>query len=238
MPIAMKHLEEKFKSKYITSLLARWTDQMYYKIEVLECDIEARRCLSKFEDGIQKWMGADELHAQLNHKYLASTDAIICCACDKEVSERPNEIVLCDTCQQGYHIDCHDPPINRILYKLDYDDVETEWICSTCQDIISKNPRKPTPKKVELKRESKRELKKDLKREFKKEVKKETKSSLKVKLEVKQQVVEESIVSDESTGNVEMMSPEMVKIAKLVANSEISEEKVLTTDFVALITQV
>lgn len=148
MPASIKHLTEP-GSKFVSCLLAKWSDGLHYKGEVMECDVEARRCLVKFEDNSQHWMSADELHADLDPKYI-HTDQIVCCVCDADNSEPPNEIILCDQCQQGYHIECHKPSINREKCKVGDD--EAEWNCSTCIEVL--NPKSQSSSKASSQRSS------------------------------------------------------------------------------------
>lgn len=121
------------KGNAVLSVLAKWTDGLYYRVEqVKTCDERARKCSVVFEDQFEMQTSADNVHIQLDLDLLTD-EHIVCCVCDGGASDAPNEIVICDTCQQGYHIQCHEPKVDRELARLEDDLVE--WTCATCKYI-------------------------------------------------------------------------------------------------------
>lgn len=50
-------------------------------------------------------------------------DDVVCEACNKD--ENDNKLILCDTCDDGYHTYCLKPKLNKIP--------EGEWHCPKCQ---------------------------------------------------------------------------------------------------------
>lgn len=97
------------------------------------CDEKHRKCTVVFEDKFEMQIGANNVHIQLDLDELKSDDNIVCCLCDDGASEAPNEIIICDTCQQGYHVQCHEPKVDREQVHLEDDLVE--WTCATCKYI-------------------------------------------------------------------------------------------------------
>lgn len=132
MPASLKHLSG--PKRNIKSILAKWTDGKYYRCDAIETNQEKKKCLVKFEDETKSWMNTADLHMELAIDNVDNDDDIICCICDDGTSKEPNEIIMCDACQQGYHVACHQPNIDRNRVKLE-DDLD-EWICSTCLEII------------------------------------------------------------------------------------------------------
>ena len=55
---------------------------------------------------------------------------VMCSECQGGVSEPPDEIVLCDCCNTGYHQSCHRPPITDAVLSDDGD-----WYCHNCNAI-------------------------------------------------------------------------------------------------------
>ena len=109
---------------------------------MLKCDEKARKCLVKFEDDFECWLEATQLHIQLAIESLED-EQIVCCICDQGESEQLNELIICDSCQQGFHVKCHQPEIDRKAAKLD--DEDTEWICATCKQLIGQQRRHAKP---------------------------------------------------------------------------------------------
>lgn len=238
MPTSMKHLSEP-GSKFVTCLLAKWSDGKHYKAKVIQCDNDndERRCLVKFEDNTQTWMTADELHAQLQPDHV-NTIPIVCCACDGDHSDSPNEIILCDQCQQGYHISCHNPPIDREQCKLG--DEDEEWLCNTCTDLL--NPRSQSTSKASSQRstttpkrkKSRKSMpstvpkvklnKKRINEPSKKSIKLEQKDDVEilgiVELQGNQQPSIEETTTSTTNGDVENAKPEISKIAKVIVDLE------------------
>lgn len=131
MPVSEKHLhaiaDGKLKHSLVT-VLAKWHDSRYYLCKVLK--VLPGRALVKFEDHVESWMNREDLHCQLNIDLIPESK-IVCCHCDAGCTDPPNEIYICETCQQGYHVECEG--IDRKLYDSDDDD----WTCNTCQAICN-----------------------------------------------------------------------------------------------------
>lgn len=143
MPASLKHLSG--PPENIKSILARWSDGKFYRAEKLSLDLEAKKCLVKFEDGLEAWLATTELHMELAIDDIQDED-IVCCVCDDGTSAEPNEIIMCDGCQQGYHVQCHKPSIDRERVKLEDDLVE--WFCCTCDYLIKPSKSKPVKTKA------------------------------------------------------------------------------------------
>lgn len=136
MPASIRHLTNRRINYY--SLLARWKDGLYYTAALIRCDKAAKRCRICFEDGSEIWTSNRDVHLQLQADKLTEDEDIVCCVCDDGSSEAPNEIILCDVCNQGYHQKCHTPPVDSS--KLDgSDDAEQhiDWFCATCSFILN-----------------------------------------------------------------------------------------------------
>lgn len=140
MPASIKHLTD--KKSNLTSLLARWKDGLYYTAAVIRCDKANKRCLVCFEDGSEVWVTNRDVHLQLSLDQLNEEEDIVCCMCDGGSSEPPNEIILCDVCQQGYHQKCHVPPVDSS--KIDESEETSDhkdWFCATCSYILNQSDR-------------------------------------------------------------------------------------------------
>lgn len=138
MPASLKHLTD--KKSNLTSLLARWKDGLYYAAAVIRCDKANKRCLVCFEDGSEVWVTNRDVHLQLSPEQLNEEEDIVCCMCDDGSSEPPNEIILCDVCQQGYHQKCHIPPVDSS--KIDESEETSDhkdWFCATCSYILNQS---------------------------------------------------------------------------------------------------
>lgn len=138
MPASLKHLTD--KKSNLTSLLARWKDGLYYTAAVVRCDKVNKRCLVCFEDGSEVWVTNRDVHLQLSPEQLNEEEDIVCCMCDDGSSEPPNEIILCDVCQQGYHQKCHIPPVDSS--KIDESEETSDhkdWFCATCSYILNQS---------------------------------------------------------------------------------------------------
>lgn len=123
MPASIKQLAN---SKVLKDdVFAKWSDGLYYQAKVLECNQQKRQCLVVFEDDAKCWMNAQDLHAQLNSDI--DEDNIVCCVCEDGLSKAPNQIIICDCCEQGYHMQCHKPTLTQEI-----DDEDSDWVCSTC----------------------------------------------------------------------------------------------------------
>lgn len=140
MPASIKHLTD--KKLNLNSLLAKWTDGLYYTAAIVECDKSRRKCLVCFEDGSEVWLNNRDVHIQLTLDQMSEDEDIVCCICDDGKSEPPNEIILCDVCQQGYHQRCHNPPVDSS--KIDESDDNSDhkdWFCATCSYILHQSNR-------------------------------------------------------------------------------------------------
>lgn len=136
MPASFRHLTD--RRVIYSSLLARWKDGLYYTAVLTKCDRANKRCRVCFEDGSEIWVSTRDLHIQLTLDQSSEDEDIVCCICDDGTSEPPNEIILCDVCQQGYHQRCHQPPVDAS--KLDdSDDTKDhkDWFCATCSFILN-----------------------------------------------------------------------------------------------------
>lgn len=167
MPSSSHHLANiKKLGPGVISSLAKWSeDSLHYKVDVLKFRDSDQKCKVKFEDNYECWLHRNDIHLELALGFIKD-DQIVCCICDGGKSEAPNELILCDVCQQGFHLQCHKPNIDRSLL----DDENNEWLCSTCNQLCaqSKNvvqdvpkrraksvtPKKTTPKKTSPKKTS------------------------------------------------------------------------------------
>uniref|UniRef100_A0A6G1SGA8 Metal-response element-binding transcription factor 2 n=1 Tax=Aceria tosichella TaxID=561515 RepID=A0A6G1SGA8_9ACAR len=149
MPSSIKHLKQLFsKDKAAIALLAKWpADNLYYVVNLLKLDEKKEKCFVKYEDGTDCWVSRQDVHLQFNgsmYPYKESDD-IFCCLCEKDASVEPNEIILCDICQQGYHQNCHEPKIRQV----EIENSTQEWCCQTCSYIMRQldpMPNTSTPK--------------------------------------------------------------------------------------------
>lgn len=57
----------------------------------------------------------------------AAESDILCTACNGADSEEPNEIVICDVCNQGWHQKCHKPKIAASVLAPN-----APWSCRFC----------------------------------------------------------------------------------------------------------
>ncbi|KAL3870491.1 hypothetical protein ACJMK2_038546 [Sinanodonta woodiana] len=103
-------------------VLARWHDGLYYVGKILKIEETKERCLLVYEDNSEYWALFKDMHRG------AKDGETMCCLCLGEVSEKPNEIVLCDNCGLGYHQSCHSPSIDSIYINSD----DEEWNCRFC----------------------------------------------------------------------------------------------------------
>ncbi|XP_069121964.1 metal-response element-binding transcription factor 2-like isoform X2 [Argopecten irradians] len=103
-------------------VLTRWSDGLFYLGTVLKVEDKEGKCFVQFEDNSEYWVLNKDLQKG------AKEGEINCCVCQSDVSEAPNEIVLCDNCGIGFHQECHNPTIDD-EYVIDE---ETEWCCRLC----------------------------------------------------------------------------------------------------------
>ncbi|XP_060084222.1 metal-response element-binding transcription factor 2-like [Ylistrum balloti] len=105
-----------------SEVLARWSDGLFYLGNVLKVEDKEGKCFVQFEDKSEFWVLFKDLQKG------AKEGEINCCVCQSDVSDAPNEIVLCDNCGIGYHQECHNPTIDD-EYVIEE---EVEWCCRLC----------------------------------------------------------------------------------------------------------
>ncbi|XP_074601217.1 polycomb protein Pcl [Brevipalpus obovatus] len=109
------------------SVFARWTDGLYYLGIIKKIEKSYGLCLVRYEDDSLYWTHFKDIHTQLSSNSIASESDIICNECGDGSSKTPNEIVICDVCNHGYHQLCHKPPIPDSILEPDI-----PWTCRTC----------------------------------------------------------------------------------------------------------
>lgn len=137
MPASCRHLNKLLVDKPMVkkvSLFARWpSDRLFYPVELLKLDQSNRKAYVRFTDGTEFDPNLSDIHLQfLNDDIYDDLDDIVCCMCDGEESERNNEIVICEICQQGFHQKCHEPKVQNSILQT-----ETDWTCETCHYIMN-----------------------------------------------------------------------------------------------------
>lgn len=60
--------------------------------------------------------------AQLHVDYDAFSDPTFCEVCGR--SDREDRLLLCDDCDDGYHLECLEPPLETVPIA--------DWYCSSC----------------------------------------------------------------------------------------------------------
>ncbi|XP_033642944.1 metal-response element-binding transcription factor 2-like [Asterias rubens] len=120
--------EEDCDFKEGLDVLARWNDGLFYLGTVSKVVPHQKKCLVIFEDSSEHWVLFKHLQ-----KGRVPNSEIICCVCEGDQSEPPNEIVICDRCGLGYHQLCHQPTIDS--HKLLCPD--ESWHCRQCVFVIS-----------------------------------------------------------------------------------------------------
>eukprot|EP00930_Biecheleria_cincta_P030803 TRINITY_DN2134_c0_g1_i1.p1 TRINITY_DN2134_c0_g1~~TRINITY_DN2134_c0_g1_i1.p1 ORF type:complete len:938 (-),score=227.14 TRINITY_DN2134_c0_g1_i1:117-2930(-) len=53
-----------------------------------------------------------------------------CCVCDGAGANR--DVILCDGCEKGFHLDCHDPPVTNPGSATE------KWYCAGCTEMIAR----------------------------------------------------------------------------------------------------
>lgn len=166
MPASSHHLANlKQLGQGVVSKLARWNaDSRFYSIDILNYDESNQKCSVRFEDNYECLLHRMDIHLQLVLGYI-DDEQIVCCICDGGNSVAPNELILCDVCQQGFHLQCHQPNVDRSLL----DDENNEWLCSTCKQLCasddnnvprkapSRRPKSVTPKRSPVKLQMKQQ---------------------------------------------------------------------------------
>ncbi|XP_078251384.1 PHD finger protein 1-like [Rhinoraja longicauda] len=78
-------------------------------------------CLVRFEDNSEFW----EMWKDIYPPALPGMEGV-CCLCGDSTPTQTNLIVNCGKCNQGYHQQCHAPPIDTDS------PAHTRWICRPC----------------------------------------------------------------------------------------------------------
>lgn len=65
-----------------------------------------------------------------NKKAGRNVEQALCKRCSRGNSPSTNQIVFCDSCNNGWHQNCHDPKITDDLVR----DQAAQWFCKTCTD--------------------------------------------------------------------------------------------------------
>eukprot|EP00118_Oscarella_pearsei_P024198 m.301461 g.301461 ORF g.301461 m.301461 type:complete len:1063 (+) comp40810_c0_seq13:289-3477(+) len=110
-------------------VLVKWGDGKLYYAKIRRIDRKAKKCVILFDDNSR-----GEAHFSQIHSVTETTTEIVCIVCKGEVSEAPDEIVLCDKCGVGYHQHCHLPNIPDTALKED-----EPWECTYCLRTVT-NP--------------------------------------------------------------------------------------------------
>ncbi|XP_059826688.1 PHD finger protein 1-like isoform X1 [Hypanus sabinus] len=102
-------------------VLARWSDGLLYLGKIRKVDRWKHICLVRFEDNSEFW----EMWKDIYPSALPGSEQV-CFLCSDNTSSQHNLIVICAKCKQGYHQECHAPPIKA-------DGVApSSWICRSC----------------------------------------------------------------------------------------------------------
>jgi len=110
-------------------VLVRWSNGLLYKAYVLS--MEGRVCEIELDNYTTAKIDVKDVFDEFGQE-------VICTECQGGVSEPPDEIVLCDCCNTGYHQSCHSPPITDEVLSDDGD-----WYCHSCSVI--NNRASPAP---------------------------------------------------------------------------------------------
>ncbi|RWS13915.1 metal-response element-binding transcription factor 2-like protein [Dinothrombium tinctorium] len=110
-----------------STVLCLWKNGLYYLGVIEKVDTFSEHCLVRYEDYSIYWSPFKDLHKQLSTGTVMSDSDILCAVCRDGTSKSPNEIVICDICNQGYHQQCHKPSINDEVLKPD-----VPWSCRKC----------------------------------------------------------------------------------------------------------
>lgn len=148
MPASTKFILKAYRGhKAVECVLARWSDSKYYRVMVKRYDAKrANPFCVVFEDGIESWLSREDIHLQLDPDHF-DVSQIVCCQCEKDDEDESNVILICDTCEQGYHVNCHKP----LVPEDTIGDSDTEWACSTCTLIDTQPYAASSTKSKELK---------------------------------------------------------------------------------------
>lgn len=127
--------------QFVDVLFAKWhLDGLYYQVKWKQFD-EIRGCLVEFTDGTGTWLKPKDLHIGFVSELEGIDDKfVLCCICNDGKDQAPNNIIMCDTCNQGFHIQCPKPHVPTEAVTLD------EWHCDTCL-YMDRQP-KQAPDKV------------------------------------------------------------------------------------------
>ncbi|XP_055487180.1 PHD finger protein 1-like [Leucoraja erinacea] len=102
-------------------VLARWSDGLLYLGKVRKVNRWKQMCLVRFEDNSEFWV----LWKDIYPPALPGTEGV-CCLCGDSTLTQNNLIINCGKCNQGYHQECHAPPINTDTTA------PARWICRPC----------------------------------------------------------------------------------------------------------
>ncbi|XP_063675381.1 mucin-2-like [Bolinopsis microptera] len=137
-------------------VLARVPNGKIYYTKIRSISLARKECVAEFDDGsvaAVDWINIFDVAAE--------TDVIVCVVCKLGESEPPNEIILCDTCNVGYHQLCH-PTIITSQHIA-----QEKWHCFYCvskeknpyiknpfENSRSTSPRSPIKRKRKLVKEA------------------------------------------------------------------------------------
>lgn len=105
-------------------VLVRWSNGLLYKAYVLS--MQDRLCEIELDNYTTAKIDVKDVFDEFGQE-------VMCSECQGGVSEPPDEIVLCDCCNTGYHQSCHRPPITDAVLSDDSD-----WYCHNCNAINSR----------------------------------------------------------------------------------------------------
>ncbi|XP_076356747.1 metal-response element-binding transcription factor 2-like [Tachypleus tridentatus] len=103
-------------------VLCRWTDGLLYLGVIIKVEEKLKKALVRFEDSSEYWT----LFKDMQRGNMSGGE-IVCVKCENGQSDPPNEIVICDHCNLGYHQHCHRPKISSEVLKP-----EVPWYCRSC----------------------------------------------------------------------------------------------------------
>lgn len=74
-----------------------------------------------------------------------------CSVCEKNTSSSKDQLIECNDCHQGYHQQCHDPPISDSVIQERQADTRFVWQCKQCLAMVTKisTNKKSEPKQKE-----------------------------------------------------------------------------------------
>uniref|UniRef100_A0A0A9XA67 Metal-response element-binding transcription factor 2 n=4 Tax=Lygus hesperus TaxID=30085 RepID=A0A0A9XA67_LYGHE len=102
-------------------VLMQRKDGNFYLGTLIRIDWNKEQALVKFGDDTESWSSFGQLT-----KLSAGVE---CVKCKESTVEPSNDILVCESCSQGYHQMCHTPPVTTAELK-----VGVKWECSSCQE--------------------------------------------------------------------------------------------------------